>query len=198
VLTPAEWRVVHALRHGGSNRSIARRLGVSRDAVKFHIGNAREKLGLASRTDLRFWSGAPIDSELRKKEPMINSELHLGSIGQISRQVSNIQTAEAWYRDVLGLPHLYTFGQLAFFDCGGTRLFLNALAEGESNGDSVIYFKVDDINAAHDELARRGVTFTGAPHMIHRHENGTEEWMAFFTDPDGKYLALMAQVAPAP
>ena len=30
--------------------------------------------------------------------------------------------------------------------------------------------------------------------MIHRHESGVEEWMAFFADPDGQPLALMAQV----
>jgi methylmalonyl-CoA/ethylmalonyl-CoA epimerase len=31
--------------------------------------------------------------------------------------------------------------------------------------------------------------------MIHRHADGTEEWMAFFEDPDGRPLAIMAQVA---
>ena len=31
------------------------------------------------------------------------------------------------------------------------------------------------------------------PHMIHRHEDGTEEWMAFFQDNDGRPLAIMAQ-----
>ena len=45
-----------------------------------------------------------------------------------------------------------------------------------------------------DELAGRGVNFTHAPHMIHRHEDGTEEWMAFFEDNDGRPLALMTQV----
>ena len=30
-----------------------------------------------------------------------------------------------WYRDVLGLTLLYQFGELAFFDCNGTRLFLS-------------------------------------------------------------------------
>jgi len=30
--------------------------------------------------------------------------------------------------------------------------------------------------------------------MIHRHESGVEEWMAFFKDPDGNLLAIMAQV----
>jgi methylmalonyl-CoA/ethylmalonyl-CoA epimerase len=122
--------------------------------------------------------------------------VRLGSIGQISRKVSNIAQAEAWYRDVLGLPHLFTFGNLAFFDCGGTRLFLEAEENGAIGDDSVIYFKVDDVNRAYAELAQRGVVFVGAPHMIHRHENGVEEWMAFFNDPDGRPLAIMAQVTP--
>jgi methylmalonyl-CoA/ethylmalonyl-CoA epimerase len=30
--------------------------------------------------------------------------------------------------------------------------------------------------------------------MIHRHADSTEEWMAFFTDPEGRTLALMARV----
>lgn len=125
-------------------------------------------------------------------------QLHLGPIGQISRHVGDITKAEAWYRDVLGLPHLYTFGNLAFFDCGGTRLFLEQhQGEEGSEGDSLIYFKVDDITAAYQELSRRGVNFGDAPHLIHRHENGIEEWMAFFDDPDGKLLAIMAQVAPS-
>ena len=123
-------------------------------------------------------------------------QLQLGPIGQISRHVNDIAKAEAWYRDVLGLAHLYTFGNLAFFGCGGTRLFLEKHDGSEGEGDSLIYFKVDDINAAHDELSRRGVHFVDGPHMIHRHQNGVEEWMAFFDDVDGKLLAIMAQVAP--
>jgi methylmalonyl-CoA/ethylmalonyl-CoA epimerase len=30
--------------------------------------------------------------------------------------------------------------------------------------------------------------------MIHRHEDGTEEWMAFFEDDDARPLAIMTQV----
>ena len=120
----------------------------------------------------------------------------LGPIGQISRHVGDIAKAEAWYRDVLGLPHLFTFGNLAFFDCGGTRLFLEEGEASEGEGDSVLYFRVDDINAAHQELLLRGVNFREPPQLIHRHENGMEEWMAFFDDPDGKVLAIMSQVSP--
>jgi methylmalonyl-CoA/ethylmalonyl-CoA epimerase len=96
---------------------------------------------------------------------------------------------------VLGLTHLFSFPPLAFFDCAGVRLFLSARPEdGADKGDSVLYFRVDDIEASFQQLKERGVTFRGAPHMIYRHPNGTEEWMAFFDDVDGKILALMSQV----
>jgi len=127
---------------------------------------------------------------------MTNTE-PLGPIGQISRQVRDIDAAVTWYRDVLGLSHLFTFGTLAFFDCHGVRLFLSAgEKEAGEPGDSVLYFRTPDIEAAHRRLADRGVIFRGAPHLIHRHESGLEEWMAFFEDLDGKILALMSQVPP--
>jgi catechol 2,3-dioxygenase-like lactoylglutathione lyase family enzyme len=114
-------------------------------------------------------------------------------LGQISRTVRDIKEAEAWYGGVLGLRHLYTFGKLAFFDLGGTRLYLS---EGAVADESILYLQVADIRKSHDELATRGVEFTDAPHMIHRHGDGTEEWMAFFKDPEGRPLAIMSQVKP--
>ena len=33
--------------------------------------------------------------------------------------------------------------------------------------------------------------------MIHKHDDGTEEWMAFFTDNEGRTLAIMSQVNAA-
>jgi len=116
----------------------------------------------------------------------------LGPIGQISREVGDIAAAEAFYGGTLGLPHLYTYGKLAFFDCGGTRLYLQEVAP-PVKPQSVLYFRVGDIEAAHRELAARGVSFREPPHLIHRHPDGVEEWMGFFADPDGGILALMAQ-----
>ena len=123
----------------------------------------------------------------------MKQEAALGRIGQIARSVNDIQASEAWYREVLGLPHLYTFGTLAFFDCGGTRLMLSQ-EKGGATKESILYLRVPDIAAAHETLAARGVKFTHAPHMIHRHADGTEEWMAFFEDPDARPLALMSAV----
>jgi catechol 2,3-dioxygenase-like lactoylglutathione lyase family enzyme len=120
-------------------------------------------------------------------------EIALGPVGQIGRHVTDIEAARRWYGDVLGLPHLYSFGNLAFFQCGTVRLFLSQ-AEGESKPESILYFQVPDIRGAHAALAARGAVFTDAPHMIHRHADGTEEWMNFLEDNEGRPLAIMAQV----
>ena len=125
----------------------------------------------------------------------MNASLNLGPIGQISRTVGDIQQSEKWYRDVLGLTHLYTFGKMAFFDMGGTRLYLTQEAESPST-ESILYLRVSDIQFAHEVLKSRGVEFLGAPHLIHKHPDGTEEWMAFFKDPEARPLALMSQVKP--
>jgi catechol 2,3-dioxygenase-like lactoylglutathione lyase family enzyme len=127
----------------------------------------------------------------------MTASLNLGPIGQIARSVRDIKQSEIWYAHVLRLQHLYTFGTLAFFDCGGVRLFLSQ-TDGDATSESVLYFRVENIEQAHDDLKARGVEFTNAPHMIHRHSDGTEEWMAFFKDPEGRPLGIMAQVKKQP
>jgi DNA-binding CsgD family transcriptional regulator/catechol 2,3-dioxygenase-like lactoylglutathione lyase family enzyme len=205
VLTPAEWRVVHAVKHGLSNREIARRLGVSLDGVKYHVANAVEKLDLSSRNDLKQWHRAPRSSALNRggapergmdsKEKAVSYSTKFGALGQIARSVRDIKASEAWYRDVLGLPHLFTFGTLAFFDCAGTRLMLSQEASGPA-AESLLYWRVADIAAAHAALKSRGVEFINAPHMIFKHPDGTEEWLSIFKDAEGRPLGLISQVAP--
>jgi DNA-binding CsgD family transcriptional regulator/catechol 2,3-dioxygenase-like lactoylglutathione lyase family enzyme len=192
VLTPTEWRVVHAIQHGMSNREIAVRRGISLDAVKYHVTNAVAKLGVANRQALRRWFRVPRGSALGREEKPMDATLELGPIGQVSRTVSDIAAAEHWYGKVLGLKHLYTFGKAAFFDCGGTRLYLTA--EQALGPESILYLRVGDIRAAYEQLRERGVEFHSAPHLIHRHADGTEEWLAVFKDPDGRPLALLSQV----
>jgi DNA-binding CsgD family transcriptional regulator/catechol 2,3-dioxygenase-like lactoylglutathione lyase family enzyme len=194
VLTPTEWKVVHAVQHGLSNREIAQRRGITRDAVKYHIANAVAKLGLTSRQELKRWFREPRHSALHAQEPPMSENVQLGPLAQIARSVRDIKEAEAWYRDTLGLPHLYTFGSLAFFDCGGTRLFLSA--QPQPAPESILYLRVTDIRGAYAALQARGVEFSDVPHLVHRHADGTEEWMAHFTDPEGRPLAIMSQVRP--
>ena len=55
VLTPAEWRVLEALREGGTNAEIAARLGVSANTVRYHVSNMLAKLELRDRRALAAW-----------------------------------------------------------------------------------------------------------------------------------------------
>lgn len=121
----------------------------------------------------------------------------LGPLGQVSLLIRDVARAEAFYGTTLGLRHLFTFGDLSFFDLDGTRLYLHRKDEADWRPGSVLYFVVDDIGAAWEELGRRGVERTGAPHRIHVDEaTGVEEWMAFFLDTEGNLLALMSRVPP--
>src|SRR5689334_17253351 len=110
-LTPAEWRVTELIRHGMATSEIASRLEVSKDAVKFHVRNILEKLQLRTRKELKVWHGAAADSAMHARETIMNvhTPIKLGAIGQIARQVADIEAATAWYRDVLRLQHLYSF-----------------------------------------------------------------------------------------
>jgi catechol 2,3-dioxygenase-like lactoylglutathione lyase family enzyme len=119
--------------------------------------------------------------------------LSIGVIGQIARTVKDINAASRWYGETLGLKLLYAFGNIIFFDCGGVRLFLSE-GDGET-ANSIIYFRVEDIRSAYSALKDRGIEFINAPHMIHKHGDGMEEWMAFFKDNEGQPLAIMAQIA---
>ena len=126
VLTPAEWRVVEAVRHGMTNPQIARRQGVSLDAVKYHMANALPKLGLSTRAELRLWDGVRGDSPLKTKRSavVVVEDVRLGPLAQIARTVADLEAAKAWYGDVLGLELLYAFPGMAFFRLGDVRLYL--------------------------------------------------------------------------
>jgi DNA-binding CsgD family transcriptional regulator len=137
VLTPAEWRVTELVRHGLTNARIASLLGVSPDAVKFHVASAILKLGLNGKAALKRWDGVARGGALHERKSSMTTT-NLGPIGQIARTVK-------------------------------------------------------DIKAAARDLAARGAKITHAPHFIHKHEDGTEEWMCFFKDNEGRPLALKTQ-----
>jgi len=123
--------------------------------------------------------------------------LSIGPVGQVSLSIRDVPRAERFYRDTLGLPHLFTLGDLAFFDAAGVRIYLHRKDADDWTPGSILYFLVPDIREAHAELQRRAVHFTGAPHLIYTDdETGAEEWMAFFADGEGNTLALMSRVEP--
>ncbi len=121
----------------------------------------------------------------------------LSQIGQIAVNVKDLDRAVAFYRDALGMRPLFQVPKLAFFDCGGVRLMLSPPETPEfDHAASVIYYKVDDIRAAHAALRGRGVNFDGEPHVVARLP-AHDLWMAFCRDPEGNVLALMSEVRKA-
>ena len=199
LLTPAEWRVLDLVRHGMSRAEIARRRGTSVDAVKYHLANISGKLGVGAR-QLRHWPGIPNTTQLARRRTAStmttsSTDIRLGAIGQIALCIRDIARAERFYGETLGLPHVFTFGDLAFFDADGTRLYLHRKDDADWQPGSVLYFLVDDIHAAQERLVSKDVRFTGAPHVIYTDEaTGVEEWMTFFEDGEGNTLALMSRV----
>ncbi len=120
--------------------------------------------------------------------------MQLSQIGQISITVQDIDKAVEFYQKALGMKMLFKIERMAFFDCDGVRLMLSISEKPEfDRGNSVIYYKVDDIDAAVEALTNRGVAFDDDPHMIA--DMGDHElWMAFFKDVDRNVLALMSEV----
>ncbi len=118
----------------------------------------------------------------------------LARVGQIAINAHDVDRATAFYRDVLGLPHLFRAGQLSFFDCGGVRLMLDKPEKPEfDHPSSIIYFQVADIQAAHRRIKDAGAKFEDEPHVIARMPK-RDLWMTFFRDSEGNLLALMSEV----
>ena len=83
---------------------------------------------------------------------------------------------------------------MAFFDCDGIRLILSIPEEAQfDHPSSIIYFRVDDLDAAFATLSSCGVPFASQPHLIARMPDH-ELWMAFFRDSEANMLALMSEV----
>ena len=117
----------------------------------------------------------------------------LSKIGQIAMQVSDVERAEKFYGEALGLHKLYRFGDMVFFDCDGLRLMLEGTNKPVQSTPGVcFYFTVKGLEAVVEKLQSRSVEFEDEPHLIAKMSDH-ELWMSFFRDPDGHLLALMEE-----
>jgi len=119
----------------------------------------------------------------------------LSKIRQVSMNARDLPRAVAFYRDRLGMRHLFDAGPtMSFFDCAGVRLMLAVADKPEfDHPGSILYFAVDDIRATHEALAARGVAFREAPNLVARLPD-REVWMAFLSDSEGNTLAITSEV----
>jgi predicted enzyme related to lactoylglutathione lyase len=122
----------------------------------------------------------------------VNNRPVITGLGQLHVSVTDLDRAVVWYRDVLGLDFLFQVpGQpMAFFDCGGVRLYLGVPENELFRSRPIMYFSVDDIDNSVEEIATRGGQFSDQPHVVHR-DDLSELWLASLTDPEGTPVVLM-------
>ena len=114
-------------------------------------------------------------------------------LAQVAIVVEDVDRAKAFYRDVLGLPHLFDAPPgLAFFQCGDTRLMLSRPEGPEAGGSSILYYGVGDVVAAYEEMRGKGVAFEEGPRQI-AEVRGRPIHLAVCRDGEGNLLGLMSE-----
>ena len=113
-------------------------------------------------------------------------------IGQLHVSVSDLEASRRFYRDVLGLPHLFDAPGMAFFDAGGVRLYLSRPEDERFRSRPIVYYRVEDVGSAFAQLVQRGAPVISQPHVVH--DDGTAAlWMALVEDPDGTPVGVMEE-----
>ena len=116
----------------------------------------------------------------------------LTGILQIAITVKEIDRATAFYRDALGLPILMTAPNMAFFNCGGVRLYLSSGQAAEHTEGSFLYFRTPDINAFLAEAKVRNIPIHQEPNVIARMPDH-DLWLMWIKDSDGNLLGVMEE-----
>ena len=83
----------------------------------------------------------------------MNSKIE--GLHQVAITTADLARSTSFYGDILGLPHIATFDPPgpAFFRLGDVRLSIQKVQEVEATS-SVIYLRVQDINAATESLKK--------------------------------------------
>lgn len=121
----------------------------------------------------------------------------VSSIGPIAITVSDVPKALAFYRDVLGLTFLFSpNGNMAFLQAGEVRVMLSTpQGAGTVGSNSILYFKVQDIENAHADFVGRGATSERTPQLAAKMPDH-DLWIGFLRDPDGNLMGLMEEKRP--
>ena len=121
----------------------------------------------------------------------------LRTLGQVHLLVDDLPRAISCYRDVLGAALLFDVPGMRFFSLGDVRLMLGRREDSSPAGASILYFTVEHIQSATDELSGRGISFTLAPTRIAEMRDH-DLWMSFFKVSQDNGLALMSEVPHDP
>lgn len=111
--------------------------------------------------------------------------------------VDDVQAAKSFYGEILGLEVTEAYGLLRLHLAGGTEVL--AYPKGEQHVPAtftILNFQVEDIDAAVDELSRRGVVFQRYPELEADEKGvfrGGGPFIAWFTDPAGNTLSVLQE-----
>ena len=113
---------------------------------------------------------------------------------QVALPVQDVERARDFYRDRLGLTHLFDAPPgLSFLQCGATRLMLSR-PEGESVAAPLLYYGVESAAEAEAALAAEGVAFVEPARCI-AEVGGKKVWLAIGRDGEGNMFGLMSEEA---
>src|SRR5205807_8337479 len=101
----------------------------------------------------------------RFREAAMN--LSNATVAQIMIPVEDFERGTSFYRDILGIPFLFSAPpQMAFFMCGSVRLLVGVMPEGhKAQRGSAIYFRVSAIHGVFSGLRSQAVHFMTDPHV---------------------------------
>lgn len=111
--------------------------------------------------------------------------------------VDDIQAAKRFYSETLGLEVTEANGLLRLHLAGGAEVL--AYPKGDQHAPAtftILNFQVEDIDAAVDELNRRGVVFQRYPGLEADEKGvfrGGGPFIAWFTDPAGNILSVLQE-----
>ena len=121
----------------------------------------------------------------------------LSRIKQIAVPVDDVSAAKSFYKDTLGMRHLFDAPPgLSFFDCSGVRLMLCGPAAQGKDGDkqhAVLYYDVSDIKKSYAAIKAAGAPGFAEPHIIAR-VDGRDVWIAELGDGQGNNVSLISEV----
>jgi methylmalonyl-CoA/ethylmalonyl-CoA epimerase len=129
-----------------------------------------------------------------------DTRVALSRIRQIALPVRDAGEAKRFYRDILGLRHLFDAPPaLSFFDCGGVQLMLAGPDGQGKDGDqqhAVLFYDVADIKGTHARIKATGAKSLEEPRVIAR-INGRDIWISSISDGQGNVVGLMSDVPDA-
>jgi len=125
----------------------------------------------------------------------MDSEIKIEKIGQIAIAITDLEKSVGFYKGILNLELLFEVPpNLAFFNCGGTRLMMTTLQGDEKDHHtSVIYYQVTDIHQTTKRLENIGIVFERKPQLAAKMEDH-ELWIGFLRDPDQNLIGIMAEL----